>query len=87
MPTARTSFRVFYLSDTLRALSKEKLQGVLRQNEGKGDNGRGAAQQTTTGTHFECVQCIEKKRPVALCPVFRGIPLTYLLMPIAPGGA
>ena len=66
VPTAKDVISRLLSPHTVRALSKEKLQGVLRQNEGKGGNGRGAAQQTQT--HFECVQCIEKKRPVVLCP-------------------
>ena len=53
VPTFRLQGRHFASAippDTLQFLCKEKLQGVLRQNESKGDNGPGAAQQTTTNT-------------------------------------
>ena len=65
----------FLSPDTLRALSKEKLQGVLRQNEGKGDNGRGAAQLTTTDALWVCtVHREETAGGTVSWTLFQGIP-------------
>ena len=53
VPTFRLQGRHFASvipPNTLQFIYKEKLQGVLRQNEGKGNNGPGAPQQTTTNT-------------------------------------